>query len=270
MSSLLSTRSVCRAAIGLLSLLVPLVTMLPARAAAQFVRVRVTDDISDAPIPDALVTSLTDRSQWRADPEGYLVFRVKQSGTNVFTIRRFGFAPATTTLNIPEHDTLKVHVIMHPLGLTLDTVNVTAQAMAASGFRMSQFDQRRMHSAGGHFITRADIDRRQPFSTIDLFKNTLGVEVHRSSRFQTRITSSRGSSIRGGCTMSVGVDGSVFGHASDDDFDVDDIPPSDIYGIEIYSGPATIPAQFVGMVGGNACGLIMIWTRGGPGQSRAP
>ena len=252
----------------ILSLLVLLSVMLPTRVAAQFVRVRVTDDLSEAPVPDALITSLSDRSQWRVDSEGRAVFAVKRTGTNLFTVRRFGFAPVTTTLNIPDHDTLKVHVILHTLGLALDTMNVTAKAMAASGFPLSQFDQRRMRSPGGHFITRADIEQRRPFTTLDLFRNVSGVEVQHNSRSQTMITSTRGTLFQDQCVMSVGVDGAVLGLAKDDTFDVDEIPPSDIYGIEIYSGPATIPAQFVSVSGANACGLIMIWTRGGPGQSR--
>src|SRR5206468_3658006 len=114
------------------------------------------------------ITSLSDRSQFRVDTGGVVVFAVHDSGANVFTVRRFGFAPVTTTLNVHARDTLKVHVIMHALGLALDTVNVTAKAMRASGFVMSQFDERRLHSPGGHFITRSDIEKRKPFSTLDL------------------------------------------------------------------------------------------------------
>ena len=275
-------------------ILLLLAAFLPARAAAQYVRIRVTDDLTEAPIPDALVTSLRDRAQWRVDSAGHVIFGVQHGGVNVFTVRRFGFAPVTTTLTVPEHDTLKVHVILHALGVALDTVNVTQKATVGFGFPRSQFDERRTRATGGQFITRADIELRQPFSSLDLFKQLHGVQVQQNSRFQTVITSTRGTQFLDQCVMSVGVDGLVMGLARQQgiqlrlpqrvlatetpdpqetpmpEFDVNDIPPNDIYGIEIYNGPATIPAQFVSMAGANTCGLIMIWTRNGPGQSRNP
>jgi hypothetical protein len=266
-----SLRSIDRRglAAGLFFLFLRTLTI-PATARAQYVRVRITDDASDAPVPNALVTALADRSQWRADTAGIVVFMLHRTGTNVFTVRRFGFAPITTTLEVPEHDTLKIHVIMHAVSVQLDAVNVSAASPAASAFGVSMFDVRRATSAGGHFITREDIERRNPFETLDLFKNVLGVEVQRNSRFQTRITSTRGTAFLNQCVLKVGVDGAIFGLASDDGFDVNAVPPSDIYGIEIYNGAATIPAQYLSATAGSYCGLIMIWTRGGAGQREAP
>ena len=57
----------------------------------------------------------------------------------------------------------------------------------------------------------------------------------------------------------------VFGNTKD--FDVNDIAPSEIYGIEVYSGAATIPAQYLAATSGGSCGLIMIWTSDGAQQS---
>jgi hypothetical protein len=57
----------------------------------------------------------------------------------------------------------------------------------------------------------------------------------------------------------------VFGTTKD--FNVDDIAPSEIYGIEIYNGAAAVPGQFMSATAGGACGLIMIWTAGGARQS---
>ena len=44
-------------------------------------------------------------------------------------------------------------------------------------------------------------------------------------------------------------------------FAVNNIAPEEIHGIEIYPGPATIPAEFASMKRDANCGLIMIWTR---------
>jgi hypothetical protein len=44
--------------------------------------------------------------------------------------------------------------------------------------------------------------------------------------------------------------------------DLNTIPrPSDLAGIEIYSGPATVPAQYLGQR--TTCGVILFWTKSG-------
>ena len=131
---------------------------------------------------------------------------------------------------------------------------------------MSAFDDRRLHNAGGHFITWADIQRRQPHETVDLFMAMLGVRVIKPPYGPPLIVSSRGAGLAGAsCPLRVGLDGMVFGNTTD--FDVNDIAPSEIYGIEIYSGGATMPAQYLASTSGGLCGLIMIWTGDGARQT---
>lgn len=231
-------------------------------AQAQHVRLRVTNDADDEPVPKALVMLLNDRALWRTDTAGIIVLTVQHPGPNVFTIRRIGFNPITTTLDVPERDTLKVHVIMSPAAQRLDTVSVSARAAEAE--RISAFDQRRLHNVGGHFITMADIEQRKPFETLDLFRTMLGLRVIRPTHGDPIILSTRGGVAAGGdCRPRIGLDGAVFGQ----DFDVNDISPRDIYGIEIYNGAATIPGQYLSATAGGACGLIMIWTFSGAQQS---
>lgn len=226
-------------------------------AAAQMIRVRVTDDIDEAPVPQALVTSLSDRELWRTDDQGILWARLKHGGPNVLTFRRVGFQPVTTTLDVGEHDTLKVHVVMTHAARVLDTISVTARAMDP---QISAFDRRRLLSPGGQFITLADIERRNPFETLDLFANRTGLRVVRPSGGDSFIESTRGMH---GCRLRVGLDGVVFGS----DFDVNDVSPRDLYGVEIYSGAATIPAQYLSTMTGSSCGLIMLWTFSGAQHS---
>jgi hypothetical protein len=58
----------------------------------------------------------------------------------------------------------------------------------------------------------------------------------------------------GYCVMTIGVDG-VLG-----DWEINDISPTDIHGIEVYTGPEHLPAKYLGSQRSIACGLIMIWT----------
>jgi hypothetical protein len=123
-----------------------------------------------------------------------------------------------------------------------------------------------LHSVGGHFITWADIQRQQPFETLDLFRGMLGVRVIRPPNGDAIVESTRGVGVMGGtCPLRVGLDGIVFGNTID--FSVNDVSPREIYGIEIYSGAATIPAQYLAATSGGSCGLIMIWTADGAQQT---
>jgi len=36
---------------------------------------------------------------------------------------------------------------------------------------------------------------------------------------------------------------------------------SDIYRIELYDGPATVPRELLSLGASASCGLVMIWTR---------
>jgi TonB-dependent receptor-like protein len=235
-------------------------------ARAQYVRLRVTNDAADdAPVPRAQVILLNDRAAWQTDDRGVIVVRVQHPGANVFTIRHLGLAPIMTTLNVRENDTLKVHVVMNSAPQVLDTMSI--KALSTTGRPFSAFDERRLHSVGGHFITWSDIQRQQPFETVDLFRGVLGIRVVRPPIGDPIIVSTRGLGAAGDrCTPRVGLDGMVLGTSRD--FNVNDISPREIYGIEIYDGAATIPGQFLVADPGGACGLIMIWT--GPGTREGP
>lgn len=61
----------------------------------------------------------------------------------------------------------------------------------------------------------------------------------------------------GGCSPEIFVDGLHLEGAS-----VDDVIVPDLGGVEVYSGPTRIPAQFSTLAPTN-CGAIVIWTRRG-------
>jgi hypothetical protein len=60
------------------------------------------------------------------------------------------------------------------------------------------------------------------------------------------------------CAFQIFIDGLLFS----DQGDVTNVPtPSDIGGVEIYFGPATIPLEY--KRDHTQCGIILIWTKGG-------
>ena len=135
------------------------------------------------------------------------------------------------------------------------------------------FDRRRSIGAGSaSFITREQIEKQMAIRTVDIIRRAIGARVVDSLGI-LQVASSRGpktissGSGRGAkavdlapCIMRTVVDGVMM----PPDFQVNDIEPSNIHGVEIYSGPATVPSEFGGLRKDAICGLVMIWTRRGP------
>jgi TonB family protein len=70
------------------------------------------------------------------------------------------------------------------------------------------------------------------------------------------------------CDPEFVLDGLVLGPAV---FDIDAVAPGTIEGIEIYSGPSTVPVEFkrAGLGSRNGCGMIVVWTRRGEPRARS-
>jgi hypothetical protein len=65
------------------------------------------------------------------------------------------------------------------------------------------------------------------------------------------------------CFMRIIVDGiEMSTKPGDSKYNLRNLPaPSEIHGIEVFSGPATVPVEFGGVGSGKWCGLIAIWTK---------
>lgn len=53
----------------------------------------------------------------------------------------------------------------------------------------------------------------------------------------------------------------VDGHLKEKSFTVDEISVTDVHGIEVYPGAASLPAEFGSIKPAGWCGFVMIWTR---------
>jgi len=107
--------------------------------------------------------------------------------------------------------------------------------------------ERRRKTGVGHFYVATDLALRQAASLSDLFASTIGLRV---------MPTQTGHSIfmRDGCPASVYLDGIKMLEAWET---VDDIPPNQVAGIEIYKGTLEEPARY----NGNGCGVILIWRK---------
>jgi hypothetical protein len=147
-------------------------------------------------------------------------------------------------------------------GVVLDAVRVEADA-AEKRERHNDFERRRRDGLAAASITRADIERRQVVSAWQMLSNVSSVELIVGPEgvvpVSRRVTSL---DLVGGrnCYMRLAIDGVVL-HDVPINLGLHMPPPSEIYGIEVFAGPATIPAQYAGDFRNMACGLIAVWTR---------
>jgi hypothetical protein len=224
-----------------------------------------------------------------ADGAGYftVALRAARDGeAHLFAhFLRFGFRRDSLALDMSPHAPLLV--AMTPLGdsaVALRPTRVTAPRPSAIAERVRR--------AGGTYIGEADIARRAPGRTADLFRGVPGVSLHDDGG-RTQVVSGRRVEMRPGatraappaagadstgdplegvsppgsgspCVLRVGLDGQLM----PEDFSVDDVPLSDVAEVEIYRGAATVPIALSSTRGVVKCGAVMIWTRRGARRAR--
>jgi hypothetical protein len=183
------------------------------------------------------------------DARGRFSFPRVAAGSYLIRAEAPGFPPATSTLRLADGERLDLEFLLGAVeGQRLPEVNVSAPQPLSP---IPAFAQR-MERGRGRFITRAFIEERNPPTLADLFRSVPGIRVEclRNDRGMCQLRLARAGV---GCHPAYFMDGiptepSVLYHTI----------PSDVEGIEIYSGPAETPPE---LDRGSNCGTIAIWTR---------
>ena len=185
-------------------------------------------------------------------------------GPVIVYVRRLGYRPMTL-FGVESQPGVPLQLSMVPIPQAIEGVAVTAKGAASP--RVVGFDDRLAKHVGGTFITREQLDTWHPMRTTDVMRRVSGVKLFDSSGVLL-VVSSRGYKVAGSnkpldlmapCVLRVGIDGQV----KEWGFSVNEIDPTQIYGIEVYSGPATVPPEFNALRTDSFCGLVMIWTQFG-------
>lgn len=212
----------------------------------------------------------------RANQLGVFRMTVKAPGKYQLAVLRVGQTPAIGPLVevIPE-DTidadLQLPVVAADTAQALDSVRVLGEGRRA-GDRLHDFEARRSGGLATKSITRAEIEKRAPVSTWQMLTSISSVKVAdmggsvvaRSNRVETPLGIMRGDNRP--CFMRVMIDDVLLQEEQVQPgvlaTNLSHLPPpSDIHGIEIFAGPASIPVKYTGLGSGKWCGLIMIWTK---------
>lgn len=232
------------------------------------VRGVVVDSVSGRPLASATVT-IGPREQ-PTDILGQFVIRSVTPGAQTVRVRRVGYREYTSTIHVGAGDTIFQRFALQAVPVPLTEVTIEGRVIRVPRAFKAQYE--RAARGVGHFFTREDVERSNPADVRSLLNLVPGVSADDRGvtfqRCQTGIaspalslgnsTSSSGSS--GSGKVQLWIDGYRVSGRSTSERLVDllaTVPPSAIEIIEIYSGVAQIPADFLN----DACAVILIWTK---------
>lgn len=245
-----------------LGLLLAAPVVLPAQARTSVVVAQVVSRDGGAPIERARATFDGTAQQRTTDADGRLVVRLPAGQPAVVQLRRLGFEPTSFAFRVAESDTTRVTLAMRPVPRALDAV-VVAGARAPGSALLADLERRR-RTGRGTILSQRDLADWNAQRPSDALRRVMGVRIMDSAGVRIAV-STRGPKLvqMGGslvavpCVMRVGLNGVV----KEPGFDVDLLSIHEVYAVEVYQGPASIPSEFASTGRDTFCGLVMLWTR---------
>ncbi len=249
------------------------VTQVPGAVAARAGTVlgRVVEAGTGRPLPSAQV--LLGQGPDSAAPargtltgvDGSFAFGDVAPGDHRLSVESVGYEASTRVVSVAPHSGASVHVGLEPHPVELEKVVVEGHASTEVG----GFYVRRARNEG-YYLDRAKIERLGPRRPSDLMRELPDVEVicpGVSIRCSIRVPSAVPSPTTRDCPVQYFLDGRLMqGDASPGSpmgFSLDDLSASEIEAIEYYPHAAMVPARFnIGV--SSRCGVVVVWTRGGP------
>ncbi len=211
----------------------------------------VVRDSLGAPIVAASV-ALNDEAT-RTDSAGTFVLVLPRTDSVTVVIRRLGYEQVIFTLSTDDAAGNNVEVMLNQVAHALGSVEVQGMEVRASTM-LRNFDERRAQGLG-RFITREQIEKRNPSQLSHMLRDQAGliVEPPRGGLTPIRFAMYQSRS----CQPAIFVDGQYAAG-----IDINTVHPFDIEGVEIYRALATVPPEFIRAGGaGRFCGAIAIWTK---------
>lgn len=210
-------------------------------------------DSTGAPIAGADVSVPALRILAHSDSTGAFILRGVAAGQRTINVRRLGYEPQSLTVEIRAAPAEPLVVTLRAIPQLLDSMRVGSGRLHQD-FLIEEF-YRRQARGPGLFITRADIDARRPTRLSDMARQFPGIRLVGRPGGLMGIRFPNTSMARRDCPPQYWVDGRRVTN-----FELDELPPGDIEGIELYSGPSSTPMQFMWNEE-KTCGTVVIWSR---------
>lgn len=226
---------------------------LPSAAAAQHHTGAVSGLVRDSAgtrIQGVEVVALRAGSTTRTDSAGRFLLAALPAGSADLSLRRIAYEPVVISVDVPESDTTEIEITLGGAAQSLAAVVVNDRAERTRS--LVEFESRRKTGVG-HFITRAEIEKRHPLRLSDMVRTIPGAAIVPAENGRPVLRFARS---HNACPPQYFLDGlRVSG------FNIDDVPPGDVEGVELYAGPAGLPPEFNQLYGTTVCGTVAIWTR---------
>jgi hypothetical protein len=195
-------------------------------------------------------------------------FRIVPAPTGRFWIaaRKIGFAPVRGSITVTAGEAQDVELIMDPLPVTLPEIKVVERS-GLKASRLEDFWRRSRTGYGGRFVTRDDLDRRNPFSLVQVVRPFLphaalarweqpSWDYQYDFGFNTASSASRAVGER--CSPANSIDGG----APLGGWDLEDFPVNEVEAVEVYKPRWTeVPIEYQHYPRANRCGLVIVWRR---------
>jgi hypothetical protein len=172
---------------------------------------------------------------------------------------RVGYVTRSDTVSLHGAEEIRLEVALQVAPLEVDSVAVRTTPARP---HLGGFWERRERRIG-YYITREDIEKKNPQRLTDLLRGLPGAKVMPGPNGLGQFVSfARVRGLDGKlCPAALYVDGRPFRMSP---VGVDDFYPDMVEAIEAYAGSSRLPPQFnaTGTPAGNPqCGVIVIWTR---------
>ncbi|MEJ2068974.1 MAG: carboxypeptidase regulatory-like domain-containing protein [Syntrophobacterales bacterium] len=174
-----------------------------------------------------------------SDDDGRFTFDDVPAGPVVLQATRPGYADASGSVTARPGQSLRLEIRMSTKPIELEPIVVKAVQARRAGL-LADVEYRMKHNIGGEFVTRKEIQLRNPRSIMDMIPITARV------RWETLQ-----------CQPALYLDGVPVNTLAD-------ISPTEVEVMEVYRGAADVPGAFMGGTAG--CGVVAIWTRRGLGM----
>lgn len=244
------SRSLRRTAVPLLAMAALVAASAAAEAQVREASIvgRVLKSGTAAPVQGAEIRLLDTSLRAVTNEAGLFRLEGVPSGRHTLTVHYLGLESEQFPVQVSPRQTLNVSFHLEtkvlPVAELIVTVDQTVPVSKLTGF------YRRSQSGPGYFLTRADIKDMPATRVTDLLRRVPGLDIGQRNRVgQTPVTMGR----RQGCAPRFYVDGAYAAY-----FNMDNLEPRDIAGIEVYRGNSEVPIRFKH---GDRCGVIVVWTR---------
>lgn len=223
------------------------------------VRGSVRDSLG-TPVVGAQITVGGSELVAESDERGQFLLAKARAGEMSIRVRRVGYEPDTVRVNVLAGQTIPIEIVLQRVAVELAPLVVYGRRNVTG--QMAGFYER-LSRGHGHFLTREQIERRNPHNMTDLFRMIPGARLE-PTRFGSARVRFRGSR----SPPLVWLDGTPL-YAGE--FDLDSVDPRTFEGIEIYSGASSVPAEFQGNRAiSSAAGTIILWSRRGELRPKKP